>query len=233
MSSNIEKKSLPPGQQERSDFPRFGMPHYAGYVPAKVENHAIELIGDLAGSLLTQQEFSILERVEITVDFHCVTTWSYRDVRWSGFRFRDLYEQFVVPQLADGEKMAVVTFTGLDRYRATMFLEDALADDILLVDQMNRQPLSGDHGAPMRLVAPAHYGYKSVKHLSKIGVWCTAPQDKRGIRKMMEHPRGRVAYEERGRVFPGWLLRFAYRPLINWTIQKFEQTPQTVPLTEA
>ena len=221
---NTETTKLPPGQKERQNFPRFGMPHYADFKLPVLDLYTIQLSGDVPAQTLTQQDWGALERVELTADFHCVTTWTYRNVQWSGFRFRDFYTQFVQPQISERDELTFVTFTSLDRYRASMFLTDALADTILLADRMDGQPLSAKHGAPMRLVAPAHYGYKNVKHLRKIGVWRTEQKDKRGIRKMMEHPRGRVALEERGRYIPGWLLRLVYRPLINPTIQQFEQT---------
>ena len=37
----------------------------------------------------------------------------------------------------------------------------------------------------------------------------------------MDHPRGRVAFEERGRWVPPGLLRFFYRLLIPGTIRNF------------
>lgn len=66
------------------------------------------------------------------------------------------------------------------------------------------------------LIALAHYGYKNVKHLIAIEFW----RDRRGYRfplpypSLMEHPRARVALEERGRFLPAWLFRALYRPLI-------------------
>ena len=39
----------------------------------------------------------------------------------------------------------------------------------------------------------------------------------------MEHPRARVTFEERGQVFPGWILRYAYKPLVNPTKNMFER----------
>jgi hypothetical protein len=42
----------------------------------------------------------------------------------------------------------------------------------------------------------------------------------------MDHPRARVALEERGRVFPGWLLRHLYRPLIGRTEKRFAKELQ-------
>jgi DMSO/TMAO reductase YedYZ molybdopterin-dependent catalytic subunit len=49
-----------------------------------------------------------------------------------------------------------------------LLLSDLLAAEVLLADILDGLPLSMEHGAPLRLVAPAHYGYKSVKHLSGI-----------------------------------------------------------------
>jgi DMSO/TMAO reductase YedYZ molybdopterin-dependent catalytic subunit len=102
-----------------------------------------------------------------------------------------------------------------------MLLEDLLAPDVLLADRLNGKPISVDHGAPLRLVAPAHYGYKWVKHLSRIEFREPAAGYRVSALSFMDHPRARVAHEERGRVFPGWLLRYLYRPLIPGTVARF------------
>ena len=44
--------------------------------------------------------------------------------------------------------------------------------------------------------------------------------------RFMAHPRARVAAEERGQWFPGWLLRYLYRPLINPTAARFDEALQ-------
>ena len=40
--------------------------------------------------------------------------------------------------------------------------------DVLLANELNSQPLTVEHGAPLRLIAPKHYGYKSVKYLCRM-----------------------------------------------------------------
>jgi hypothetical protein len=40
----------------------------------------------------------------------------------------------------------------------------------------------------------------------------------------MDHPRARVAFEERGNRVPAWLLRNIYRLLIPSTIRRFRRT---------
>jgi DMSO/TMAO reductase YedYZ molybdopterin-dependent catalytic subunit len=81
---------------------------------------------------------------------------------------------------------------GLDDAWAIVALEDALRDDVLLADSLNGVPLSLVHGAPIRFVSPAQYAYKSVKHLAFIEL--SVDQPPLGTD---EHPRARVAKEER------------------------------------
>ena len=45
-------------------------------------------------------------------------------------------------------------------------------------------------------------------------------------RQTIAHPRGRVAYEERGRFLPGWVYRYAYRALIPWTLAQYARAAQ-------
>lgn len=220
-----DKQTWPPGQKERADFPRFGVRDIADFdVPAS-DVYTLQLAGEFETFSVDQEAFTALERVELVADFHCVTTWSYRQVRWSGFRFSDFFAQIVQPQLSSTDKIALATFVGLDRYKASLPLADVLADGVLIADRLNGEQLPFKHGAPLRLVAPAHYGYKNVKHLTKVGLWPDGrAYSKPVLPTIMEHPRARVAFEERGRYFPGWLFRYLYRPLINRTVRQFERT---------
>jgi DMSO/TMAO reductase YedYZ molybdopterin-dependent catalytic subunit len=110
-----------------------------------------------------------------------------------------------------------------DGYRTTLSLEDILKNDVLLADSLDGQPLSIEHGAPLRLVAPEHYGYKNLKHLKRIEFYATMPEVKRGILAFLDHPRARVAKEERGRWIPGWILRYIYRLLIPRGVKQFRE----------
>jgi DMSO/TMAO reductase YedYZ molybdopterin-dependent catalytic subunit len=106
--------------------------------------------------------------------------------------------------------------------RTAMLLEDLLSSDVLLADTLDGASLSVDHGAPLRLVAPQHYGYKSIKHLSRIAFLLPSSGYRVSALTFMDHPRARVAHEERGRYFPGWFLRYAYRPLVRRTVALFQ-----------
>ena len=216
-----ETSPLPPGQRELPNFPGFGFSRLARRAPHEGTELILELSGDDGGSdRVRAGELDALPRVEQVSDFHCVTTWSRRNLRWGGFRFRDFYESILVPRVSPSPKAQFVIFHGSDGYATSLLLHDALAEDVLLADTLDGEPLSVEHGAPMRIVAPAHYGYKNAKHLAGIEVRRDRRIRRPFIYRLIDHPRGRVAFEERGVGAPGWLLRYAYRPMIKNTIRK-------------
>ncbi len=53
----------------------------------------------------------------------------------------------------------------------------ALHPQTLLCHEMNGQPLSPDHGAPLRLVIPIKYGIKSIKRVGAIRFSDRRPAD--------------------------------------------------------
>jgi DMSO/TMAO reductase YedYZ molybdopterin-dependent catalytic subunit len=214
---------LPPGQRETPDFPRFGLTQFAGRFPSETTKVTLQVAGLVEKELLLDDPLQGLLRVEQLSDFHCVTTWSRRSLRWSGVRFAELFARVIEPRARPGAAATLVALRGQDGARTAMHLEDLLAVDVLLADTLDGSPLSVDHGAPLRLVAPQHYGYKSIKHLSRIEFRLPSSGYRVSALKFMDHPRARVAQEERGRYFPGWLLRYAYRPLVSGTVALFRE----------
>ncbi len=220
MSAN----KLPPGQFDIAQFPRFGLTPFALRFPAITEYVKLQITGDIETPVELGEELKRLPRVDQCSDFHCVTTWTRRDLLWSGYRFADFYAQLIVPLTGAMSEANFVVLRGQDGARTSLPLEDLLAPNVLLADRLNGQALGIEHGAPLRLIAPYHYGYKSVKHLNRIEFWRgSANYMPYGLRFMV-HPRARVAFEERGQWLPGWLLRWLYRPLIGPTATKFERS---------
>lgn len=218
---------LPPGQRLVEEFPRFGVARFAR---RKIDHKEVrlEFSGLLARAVvLTATDFAQLQRVTVTLDFHCAAGWSYPALTWSGYPFIDVWKAFVVPQLKSGNEPGFAILRGRDGYRTALPLADLLAPEVLIADRLNNEPLSVAHGAPMRLIAPAHYGYKSAKHLASIEL----RQDGEGYRtllpRLLDHPRARVALEERGQLLPGWLLRYAFRPLIQPLIDQLKRISAT------
>lgn len=223
-SSNLTK--LPPGQKARDDFPRFGLSPYAKRYQVDFGKLKLTIGGACLDSEfeLTSTELEVLDRRDLQADFHCVTTWSKQNLRWSGFSFSQFYHRLIEPNLEHKSSIHWVVFKSIDGYRSRMLLQDLLADGVLLADRLDDKPLCSSHGAPLRLVAPAHYGYKNPKYLKGIEFHSGDYKFKPPLLAFMEHPRARVALEERGQFFPGWLLRWLYRPMINSTVNLFKNT---------
>jgi DMSO/TMAO reductase YedYZ molybdopterin-dependent catalytic subunit len=195
---------LPPGQHEIASFPRYGG-HFARPDPPvphrpliKVERVGIEAIELDAAALQN------LPRVSLVADFHCVAGWTTCGLHWEGVRFRDIYETLVKHEAGDAT-VSHIRAVGRDGWRAVLLLEDALADDVLIADRLDGEPLPVEHGGPFRLVSASQYGYKSVKHLSRIELHDDEPSDaperlmaRLGLKAIgMMHPRARVDHEER------------------------------------
>jgi DMSO/TMAO reductase YedYZ molybdopterin-dependent catalytic subunit len=223
MNADRGNASLPPGQRAIEEFPRFGVEEFARR-PLKNRNVRLEISGPFEQPIvLTATDLAALSRVTQRADFHCAAGWSHRAPKWSGYRFRDVWEKLILPKARPGSEMRFVILRGQDGYRTSLPLSDLLAPDVLIADRLNDEPLSVEHGAPIRLVAPAHYGYKSAKHLDRIELRADDAGYRPLMPRLLDHPRARVALEERGQFLPGWLLRYAFRPFIKPMIRKLKR----------
>lgn len=209
------QSQLPPGQRALAGFPRFGT-HLHRSAPAVPDQPVIEIRGAGVGpSLFPLERLATMERREQLSDFHCVAGWSATDLRWEGVAFSRFYREIVEPSLPSNAVVTHLGFGGLDGYRSFACLEDALAQDVLIADRLDGQPLSADHGAPVRLVSPSQYGFVSTKHLSLIELRSSPPTKTFGNTPLIQaHPRARVWAEERHRYLPARALRPVYRLII-------------------
>jgi len=189
--------------------------------PLKTRDIHIEFFGSLDHTIvLTEIELATLPRAKLRSDFHCAAGWSHRNLEWEGVRFKDLWDAFIARHACMVSDRCLIVLRCQDGFRTSLPLSDLLATDVLIADRLNREPLSLEHGAPVRLIAPAHYGYKSAKHLMRVEIRA----DEQGYRPLLprfiDYPRARVQFEERGRFVPGWLLRYLFRPFIKPLIRK-------------
>ncbi|MGQ0804512.1 MAG: molybdopterin-dependent oxidoreductase [Actinomycetota bacterium] len=219
---------LPPGQRVVADFPRFSDTPWRR-PPDVPANPTVGIVGAVARPAEAPLgDLQALPRQERTADFNCVTTWCVRGLRWSGVPFRSFYEDIVVPRCEPSADVRWLRVMGLDGYSARVALEDALGDDVLLADTLDGQPLTLIHGAPLRFVSPAQYAYKSVKHVARIELCVEQPASTAGAK---EHPRARVALEERHSRFPAWLVRWPYRLVAPLTALLAERSSQAGPVS--
>ena len=217
MKSN---KTLPPGQKESDIFPRFGLPQYANRFPKEIEKIRFSIGGDLEEFEISD-ELDTLPRINQISDFHCVTTWSKLNLNWSGYLFKDFFTTFILPKVS--KEINFVVLKAQDGYKTSLPLSDLMNPTVLLADQLDNKPLTIEHGAPIRIVAPDHYGYKNLKHLERMEFYSEQKTVKQGYLSFMDHPRARVAYEERAVLGPGIIYRFLYQFGIKKTIQDFER----------
>ena len=150
--------------------------------------------------------------------FHCVTTWTVTGLLWTGV---PLHEVLAAVGITAPPATFLVARTG-DRRKAVFLWEDAVAPNVILATHRNGAVLDDRHGAPLRLVSPSQYGYKSVKHV--VAIDFRADRPRLGSK---EHLRARVALQERHPRLPSWLVKLPYRLLIpptaylaEWTLRR-------------
>ena len=215
--SSTSLVTLPPGQRLVEGVPRFGT-HLARPAPEVPADPVITIRGAVTEAFdVPLATLATLPRRELIAHFHCVAGWSATNLRWEGVSFETLYRTIIEPALVPGTEVTHVVFRGLDGYRSVVLIEDALVDGVLVAERLDGRPLGPDHGAPVRLVSPAQYGYVSTKHLCRIEVHSGEPKAARAsrisTRLLKPHPRARVSEEERHGSLPGWLVRPVYQAL--------------------
>lgn len=121
------------------------------------------------------RKFPLEERV---YRLRCVEAWSVV-IPWTGFPLRLLIDQlqpltsaryikfttFLNPVIASGQKKR---FWEPWPYTEGLRLDEARHDLSFMATGVYGHPLPGQHGAPIRLVVPWKYGFKSIKSIARI-----------------------------------------------------------------
>ena len=156
--SEEEKKRIPPGQYLTSRFPVL---HYGPVPELDLENWEFRVWGEVEKPLvLSWVEFVALPRTKITMDLHCVTKWSKLDTTWEGVSLQTLKELgLVVPT----EKAGFVIQHAEFGYTANLPLEVISGENFLLATHYEGEPISLEHGAPLRGVCGAIPGRNDLK----------------------------------------------------------------------
>ncbi|TDJ81285.1 protein-methionine-sulfoxide reductase catalytic subunit MsrP [Campylobacter volucris] len=140
----------------------------------------IEISGEVEEPMtLTMQDLLSFPLEERIYRFRCVETWSMV-VPWVGFELRALIEKCKVK--SDAKFVKFTTLFDKDQFadQASFFptidypyveglrMDEAMHPLTLMAVGMYKKPLLGQNGAPIRLVVPWKYGFKSIKSIVKI-----------------------------------------------------------------
>ncbi|MBI3181094.1 MAG: molybdopterin-dependent oxidoreductase [Myxococcales bacterium] len=146
---------------EPSAFPKYKISRQFPHTPA---GWLLRIGGLVARPMtLSLEDLQRLPQVSLRVRHHCVEGWS-AVASWTGVRLSHLAD------LVRAEpRAAYVEFRSFDSgYYSSWDRESALHRQTILAYAMNGQPLSREHGAPVRLYSAVKLGYKMVKYLTEL-----------------------------------------------------------------
>jgi DMSO/TMAO reductase YedYZ molybdopterin-dependent catalytic subunit len=136
---------LPPGQSLTLKFPVL---HYGPIPVFTPSTWDFRVWGEVEEERSwTWDEFQQLPRTQVTMDIHCVTRWSKVDTLWEGISLKTLInEGFIRPKSGTTHLMQHAEHG----YTTNLPLKIALQDNFLLATHFEGEPLSPDHGYPLR-----------------------------------------------------------------------------------
>jgi DMSO/TMAO reductase YedYZ molybdopterin-dependent catalytic subunit len=113
---------------------------------------------------LSYDELLQMPATKMTRDFQCVTGWRVPSVQWKGVRLSHLLDRAGVQP--DATALRFHSFDGT--YTESLTLGQARRPDVIAAYRFEGDPLSDEHGGPVRLYVAPMYGYKSLKWLDRI-----------------------------------------------------------------
>lgn len=176
-----EEGRLPPGQSLTLKFPVL---HYGPVPTFDLTEWDFRIWGEIeTEGTWTWDEFQKLPKTKLKMDIHCVTRWSKFDAEWEGVSLHTLIDEgwlnlkpsalYVVQHCEYG-------------FTANLPVTIALADNFLLATHYAGEPITPDHGFPLRGVVGAIPGRGELKdvYLWKGGKWL------RGLEFLSEDKKG-------------------------------------------
>jgi DMSO/TMAO reductase YedYZ molybdopterin-dependent catalytic subunit len=164
--AGYDPSRLPPGQYLTEKWPVL----HAGTVPVTdLATWDFRVWGEVEDPIaLDWEQFNELPRTENVQDIHCVTRWSRFDASFGGVHWREI-AKLVRPKPSARYAIAHAE----QDFTANVPLEALADEDALLATDADGEPLTPDHGWPLRLVVPGRYFWKSAKWLRGIELRAT------------------------------------------------------------
>jgi DMSO/TMAO reductase YedYZ molybdopterin-dependent catalytic subunit len=167
----LDPARLPPGQYLTEKWPVL----HAGSIPEiDLATWDFRVFGEVEQPVtLTWDELQALPATDVTADIHCVTRWSRFDASFRGVHWRELAKlvrlkpsaRFVVAHAEQG-------------FTSNVPLAALVDEHALIAYEADGEPLTPEHGWPLRLVVPQKYFWKSAKWLRAIEL---TPTDRPGF----------------------------------------------------
>ncbi|MBT2574889.1 sulfite oxidase-like oxidoreductase [Bacillus sp. ISL-51] len=157
-----QSERVPPNQNVTTKFPVL----HAGNVPyyEDLSKWNLQVYGLVdQPMLLSFEDLKTFPKTESENDIHCVTGWSRLDNVWQGVRAKDIAEKAGVQKEA-----GYVILHAEEGWTANLPLSDFTRETSLLAYAHNGEPLTPEHGYPLRGVFPHLYFWKSAKWLRGI-----------------------------------------------------------------
>jgi len=140
-----KEKRLPPGQALTLKFPVL---HYGSVPPFNPATWDFRVWGEAEEEKhWTWEEFNRLPRTKVMMDIHCVTRWSKADTLWEGVSVRTLVDQGLVKIKPTAQYVMQHAEYG---FTVNLPLEVVLQENFLLATHFNGEPLTPEHGYPLR-----------------------------------------------------------------------------------
>jgi DMSO/TMAO reductase YedYZ molybdopterin-dependent catalytic subunit len=158
VEAGYDPARLPPGQYLTEKWPVL----HAGSVPkVDLDTWNLTVTGEVERELtLTWDQLRQLPSREVTVDIHCVTRWSRFDTSFKGVHWSEL------AKLASPKPSARFVVAHAEQgFTSNMPLAAIEDENALIAYEADGEPLTPDHGWPVRLVVPTRYFWKSAKWL--------------------------------------------------------------------
>jgi DMSO/TMAO reductase YedYZ molybdopterin-dependent catalytic subunit len=156
-----EPGRVPPGQYVTQGFPVLS----AGPTPRTPLDRWTFAVRGVVGEPVSWdwEGFRALPRETVTVDIHCVTTWSKLDTTWTGVSLDTL-----LGAARPGGGFVLAFCDG--GYTTNLPLDDVTGGKAWIVDEYEGEPLDPEHGGPARLLIPHLYFWKSAKWVRGLDV---------------------------------------------------------------
>jgi len=141
---------LPPGQSLTQKFPVL---HYGPVPPFNPATWTFRVWGEVEQEKSwSWDEFNQLPRAKLKMDIHCVTRWSKFDTEWEGVAVKTLVEQGFIKIKPTARYVLQHAEYG---FTVNLPLEIVLQENFLMATHFDGQPLTPDHGYPLRGVVGA------------------------------------------------------------------------------